>query len=280
MLSAPARERRTWIDFEHPHLSVSRQCALCQVARSSVYYTPNSSESPENLALMQRIDMVYLKQPDYGSPRMTWALCQQGLAVNEKRVARLMRKMGLQATVPGPHTSRPHPEHVIYPYLLRGLEIEGPNHVWCADITYVPMDGGFMYLVAVMDWYSRYVLAWELSTSMDTDFCVLALRRALKRGRPGIFNTDQGSQFTSEAFTKVLLRAEIAISMDGRGRALDNVFIERLWRTVKYEDIYLRDYHDGHALHAGLARYFRYYNHERPHSSLGNAPPAHCYHGT
>ena len=247
------------------------------MARASVYYTPNASESRENLALMRRIDELYLKRPFYGVPRMTLWLNTHGEAVNHKRVARLMQVMGLQATLPGPHTSRPHPQHTIYPYLLRDLDVAAPNEVWCADITYVPMRRGFMYLVAVMDWFSRYVITWDLSNSMESSFCVGALTRALKKGTPGIFNTDQGSQFTSESFTGTLLQNGVRISMDGRGRALDNVFIERLWRSVKYEDIYLREYADGHALHAGLTRYFRFYNHERPHSALGNQTPAHCH---
>lgn len=226
---------------------------------------------------MRRIDKQYMKRPYYGVPRMTLWLNEAGCRVNHKRVARLMRLMGLQATLPGPHTSRSHPEHRIYPYLLRDIAVEAPNEVWCADITYVPMHRGFMYLVAVMDWFSRYVLAWDVSNSMDTAFCVSALERALRRARPGIFNTDQGSQFTSESFTQVLLRRGIQISMDGRGRALDNVFIERLWRSVKYEDIYLRDYADGPSLHAGLTRYFRFYNHERRHSSLNDHTPAYVY---
>lgn len=226
---------------------------------------------------MRRIDELYMRHPYYGVPRMTLCLNDQGHAVNHKRVARLMGLMGLQATLPGPHTSKPHPEHRIYPYLLRDLAVTAPDEVWCADITYVPMQCGFMYLVAVMDWYSRCVLTWDVSNSMESGFCVNALKRALKKARPGIFNTDQGSQFTSESFTGVLDRNDVRISMDGRGRALDNVFIERLWRSVKYEDIYLRDYADGHALHAGLSRYFRFYNHERPHSALENRTPAQVY---
>jgi len=265
------------VDFSHPHLSVSRQCALLQVARSSTYYTPNTGESAENLALMRLIDEQYLKTPFYGAPRITWWLNSQGYTVNPKRVARLMRVMGLQATLPGPHTSRPHPEHRIYPYLLRAMEIGGPNEVWCADITYIPMRRGFMYLVAVMDWFSRYVIAWDVSNSMETGFCVSALNRALQTGRPDIFNTDQGSQFTSEDFTGPLLKADVRISMDGRGRALDNAFIERLWRSVKYEDIYLREYTDGHVLQTGLGRYFGFYNHERPHSALDNQTPGSCH---
>ena len=258
-------------------MSVSRQCALLGVPRSSAYYTPNTSESPANLALMRLIDEQYLTTPFYGSPRMTWWLNKHGCHVNPKRVVRLMQVMGLQATVPGPHTSRPHPGNDIYPYLLRGMDIGAPNEVWSTDITYIPMRHGFMYLVAVIDWFSRYVIAWDLSNSMETSFCVEALKIALKKGHPLIFNTDQGSQFTSDEFTGTLLNAGIRISMDGRGRALDNVFIERLWRSVKYEDIYLREYTDGRALHEGLTRYFRFYNHERPHSSLGNNTPASCH---
>jgi putative transposase len=268
------KERRAWIELCHPGVPVSRQCALLKVSRSSAYYTPNTSESDRNLALMRRIDELYLKFPFYGVPRMTWLLNEQGCGVNRKRVARLMRVMGLQATMPGPHTSKPHPEHRIYPYLLRGMEIDKPCEVWSADITYIPMRRGFMYLVAVMDWFSRYVIAWDVSNSMESGFCVSVIQRALRKARPAIFNTDQGSQFTSEEFTGTLLRVGVRISMDGRGRALDNVFIERLWRSVKYEDIYLREYADGHQLHAGLARYFRFYNHERPHSALGNQTPA------
>ena len=227
---------------------------------------------------MRLIDQQYLKRPYYGVPRMTWWLNEHGHAVNHKRVARLMRVMGLQAVLPGPHTSRPHPEHHIYPYLLREMTITESFEVWCTDMTYVPMEHGFMYLMAVMDWYSRYVVAWDVSNTMDRGFCVSVLKRALKKGRPGIFNTDQGSQFTSEEFTQTLTKAGIRISMDGRGRALDNAFIERLWRSVKYEDIYLRAYADGRALHTGLSKYFRYYNQKRPHSSLANRTPIECHH--
>lgn len=260
-------------------MSVARQCALARVPRSSVYYTARMSESPENLALMRLLDRQYLKTPFYGVPRMTWWLNEHGHAVNHKRVARLMRLMGLQATLPGPHTSAPCQEHRIYPYLLRGMDIRAPCEVWCADLTYVPMQRGFMYLMAVMDWFSRFVVAWDVSNTMESEFCTAVLQRALKKGRPGIFNTDQGSQFTSEQFTGALTKADVRISMDGRGRALDNVFIERLWRSVKYEDIYLRDYADGHALHAGLTRYFRFYNHHRPHQGLNNRTPANCHNG-
>jgi len=235
------------------------------------------TESVQNLLLMRRIDELYLKRPFYGSPRMADWLRALGWAVNDKRVARLMRLMGLQAIVPGPHTSRPHPEHRVYPYLLRNLEIRVPNRVWCADITYIPMRLGYLYLVVVMDWFSRYVLAWELSNSMETAFCLTTLNRALGKATPEIFNTDQGSQFTSGDFTGRLENVGIKVSMDGRGRATDNIFVERLWRTVKYEDIYPRNYIDGIATRAGLGRYFRFYNTERPHQALGKRTPAEVY---
>ena len=276
MLSHPAEERRLWIERNHD-LSISRQCALLGVARSTAYYAPNMSESLENLALMRVLDELFLKRPFYGTPRMTDWLNDLGHSVNHKRVERLMRLMGLQAVLPGPHTSRPHPEHKVYPYLLRNIEVAAPNQVWCADITYVPMPRGFMYLVAVMDWFSRYVIAWEISNTLEAFFCVNALEEALAMGRPEIFNTDQGRQFTSEEFTARLLRSEVRISMDGRGRALDNAFIERLWRSVKYEDIYIRDYADGNALRRGLAEYFQFYNFERRHSGIANQTPAQCY---
>jgi putative transposase len=271
--------KRGWIDPRHAKLSVARQCELAGLSRSSYYYIPLATESEENLRLMRKIDELYLKRPFYGYPRMTVWLKEFGWEVNPKRVARLMRVMGLQAVLPGPHTSRRHPEHRVYPYLLRDLKIRAPDQVCCADITYVPMKRGFLYLVAVMDWFSRYVLAWELSNSMETTFCLEALRRALERGLPGIFNTDQGSQFTSEDFTDRLTEAGVRISMDGRGRVTDNIFIERLWRSVKYEDIYLHDYIDGYQVRRGLERYFRLYNTDRPHQALGYRTPAAIYAG-
>ena len=226
---------------------------------------------------MRLIDEQYLKHPEFGSPRMTDWLRDEGRLINPKRVARLMRKMGIQAITPGPHTSKPSPENKIYPYLLRNTTIDRVNQVWSTDITYVPMRLGFMYLTAVIDWHSRYVISWELSNSMESDFCVSALTRSLTCGTPEIFNTDQGSQFTSSDFTSVLLDRDIAISMDGRGRALDNVFVERLWWTVKYEEIYPKCYGSGtelyQGLYQGLDRYFRYYNEERKHSSLGRRTP-------
>ena len=226
---------------------------------------------------MRLIDEQYMRHPDFGSPRMTDWLRDQGHSVNHKRVERLMRLMGLQAITPGPHTSNPAPEHPVYPYLLRDVDIERVNQVWSSDITYIPMDRGYFYLTAVMDWQSRYVLAWELSNSMETSFCVSALDRALTIGTPEIFNTDQGAQYTSNEFTGVLLDHEIAISMDGKGRALDNVFVERLWWTVKYEDVYPRAYADGRSLYKGLERYFKYYNEERKHSSLDKRTPAEVF---
>ena len=230
-------------------------------------------ESAEDLKLMRLMDELHLRFPFYGSRRLTWSLRQAGYAVGRKRVQRLMRRMGMEAIYPRPRTSQPHPDHRIYPYLLRDVAISGADHVWSADITYVPMRYGFMYLVAILDWHSRYVLSWRLSNTLDSAFCVEALRAALRRGRPAIFNTDQGAQFTSQAFTDVLQERGIAISMDGRRRALDNVFIERLWWSVKYENIYLRGYETVAELKAGLARYFDFYCRHRPHQSLSNCTP-------
>jgi putative transposase len=260
----------------HSAYSIRRQCRLAGVPRSGLYYKP-APETEKNLKLKRLIDEKYLCQPDYGSPRMTDWLREKGNVVNPKRVRRLMRTRGLQAITPGPHTSKPFKGHHIYPYLLRGKEIDHVNQVWSADITYIPMPRGFMYLTAVIDWHSRYVLAWELSNSMEGRSCVLALDRALTKGIPEIFNTDQGAQFTSKEFTNVLLDRGVAISMDGRGRALDNVFIERLWWTVKYEDVYPKGYADGHELHKGLSKYFKYYNEERGHSALDKRTPSEVF---
>ena len=234
-------DRKAMLDRGAPAPSVRRQCALLRLARSGVYRRP-AEPDPEDLALMRRIDELYLEKPFYGSRRMMLSLCAEGRQISRKRVQRLMRLMGLEALVPRPGTSRPAPQHKIYPYLLRNRVIDRPNQVWATDITYIPMARGSLYLVAIMDWASRAVLAWRLSNTLDTAFCLEALDEALARyGRPEIFNTDQGAQFTADAFTACLARAEIQISMDGRGRALDNIFIERLWRSVKYEDIYLKD---------------------------------------
>lgn len=244
--------------------------------RASYYYQP-VAESELNLTLMRLIDEQYLQRPFYGYPRMTWHLRRSGYRVNPKRVRRLMRLMGLQAVGPTPKTTISGPEHKIYPYLLRGLTIERVNQVWSSDITYVPMRHGFMYLVAILDWHSRYVLSWEVSNTLDGAFCLTALERALHRAQPEIFNTDQGVQFTAHAFTQRLETAEVKVSMDGRGRVFDNIFIERLWRTVKYEHLYLNEYETGLALVAGLASYFDFYNHDRPHQSLGYQTPAEVY---
>lgn len=269
--------RRQWIDSAHKRLTMGQQCALAGLARSSFYHMPRPQENAANCALMKEIDRLYLKRPFYGSPRITGWLNDLGWTVNEKRVARLMRVMGIHSILPGPNTSRPHPDHIKYPYLLRDLVIWAPNQVWCADITYIPLRVGYLYLVAIMDWFSRYVLAWELSNSMETGFCLQALNRALMRSTPEISNTDQGAQFTSEAYTGRLKEAGIAISMDGRGRALDNVFIERLWWSVKYEEVYPSDYADGHVAYQKLEKYFRFYNNERPHQALDQRTPREVY---
>jgi putative transposase len=251
---------------------------MAGLSRSTYYYQPCQGETPYNQYLMKEIDKLYMKHPFKGSPRITKALRkQEGEAINHKRVERLMQVMGLQAVTPGPHTSKPHPNHSVYPYLLRGVQVTEPDQVWCADITYIPMDPGYMYLVAIMDWYSRYVLEWELSNSLENSFCIQALQRALKQKSPDIFNTDQGSQFTSPSFTGTLEKAEIRISMDGRGRALDNVFIERLWWSLKYEEVYLRDYSNGLAARKYLSEYFTYYNTEREHDSLNDCTPKEIY---
>lgn len=259
-------------------MSIRRQCQLVGLNRSTFYLEP-ASETPENLLFMRLIDEQYLERPFYGSRRMREHLRGLGHVVNRKRVQRLMRKMGLEAIYPKPKTSQRGVEHTVYPYLLRDVDVVRPCQVWSTDITYVPMPRGFMYLVAVIDWYSRYVLSWQLSNTLDGGFCLEALESALQWGRPEIFNTDQGVQFTASGFTSTVEAAGIRVSMDGRGRALDNVFVERLWRSVKYEDIYLRDYEDGRALHRGLRRYFAFYNHERPHQSLGYRCPVEVHYG-
>lgn len=266
------------IEPAHPTLSIRRQCELVGLNRSSYYYQP-AVESEENLALMRRIDEHYLEAPEYGYRTMTTLLKREGYAVNHKRVLRLMRLMGIQAVYPKPNTSKAHPEHQVYPYLLTNRVIQRPNDVWCTDITYIPMPTGFMYLVAVMDWHSRFVLSWELSNSMDTDFCLTALENALAMGKPVIFNSDQGSQFTSLRFTQRLLDENILISMDGRGRYLDNIFIERLWWTVKHHHIYIHNHETVPALYDGLTRYFERYCYRRPHQSLNNCTPAEIYFG-
>lgn len=266
------------IDRGHPLLSLRRQCALLGLHRSSLYYVP-VQESAENLWLMRLIDEQYTRTPFYGSRRMTAWLRGAGYAVNRKRVVRLMGEMGLEAIFPRPRLSAPGPAAKVYPYLLHGLKINGPNQVWGTDITYIPMQQGFMYLVAIMDWYSRFVLSWELSNTLDVGFCLVALEGALALGKPQIFNSDQGVQFTSHAFTGKLEEAGVAISMDGRGRVFDNIFVERLWRTVKYEDIYLKEYGTVPELEVGLDHYWWFYNHERPHQALRYQTPAQVYFG-
>lgn len=265
--------KRALIERDHPAISIRRQCELLDLKRSTLYYQP-ATESAFNLQLMRLIDEQYLQTPFYGWPRMTAHLRRQGYAVNGKRIRRLMQLMGLKAIYPKPKTTVAANGRQVYPYLLRGLEVTQPNQVWSADITYVPMRRGFMYLVAVLDWFSRYVLAWQLSNTLNGDFCLEALQQALAFGTPAIFNTDQGVQFTASDFVGCLERAGIRISMDGRGRALDNVFVERLWRTVKYEDIYLKEYDAVPKLEAGLERYFHFYNYDRPHQSLHYYTPA------
>ena len=265
------------VDFGHAELSVVRQCALLGIARSGLYYE-KTGESAMNLALMQEIDRAFTEWPFLGVRQMSRYLASLGHSAGRKRVRRLMRLMGLMAVYQKPKTSVPNPGHKRYPYLLRGLTIDKSNQVWCADITYIPMRKGFLYLVAVMDWHSRKVLSWRLSNTMETDFCVAALDEALaKYGSPGIFNTDQGSQFTSFAFTNVLRDKGIRISMDGRRRWLDNVFIERLWRSLKYENVYLNAYETGSEARAGIGRWFAFYNQIRPHSSLGGTTPERYY---
>ncbi len=256
-----------WID-SRCSLSLRRQCSLLEVARSTYYYQP-CQESAQNLLLMRLLDEQYTRTPFYGVPRMTAHLRRMEHQVNPKRISRLMHLMGLEAIYPRKNLSKMAVGHKIYPYLLRRVKIVAPNQVWSTDITYVRMLNGFLYLCAIIDWFSRRVLAWRLSNTLDTAFCVEALEDALGGGhRPLIFNTDQGSQFTSDAFTGILLQNQIKISMDGRGRALDNIFVERLWRTVKYEHIFLHEYENGKELHAGLSEYFRFYNEERLHQSL------------
>jgi putative transposase len=261
-----------------PKVSVRHQCELLALSRSSYYYQC-APETEENLALMRRLDELHLEHPVYGSRKLMVLLHQEGMAANRKRVVRLLRLMGIEAIYAKPRTSLPEPGHQIYPYLLRDLEVTGPDQVWCSDITYVPMATGFMYLVAVMDWWSRYVLGWRLSNTLEAAFCVDAWEAALRSGRkaPLISNTDQGSQFTSPMFIDAVESAGVDVSMDGRGRWIDNRFIERLWRSAKYEDIYLQDYGDGLSAGRGLGRWFEGYNQERPHQALGYATPAEVY---
>jgi putative transposase len=272
----PAAMRRTLVDSSGT-LSMRRQCELLGIARASLSYLPRPA-SPESLRIMRRIDEIYTKWPFYGARRMAAQLRAEGLGVNRKRARRLMQLMGLEAIYQGPRTSTPHPEHRVYPYLLRNMNIVRPDHVWSTDITYLGLKGGFVYLSAVIDWYTRYVLAWDLSNTMDVEFCLRTLDMALSTGKaPQIFNTDQGSQYTSPRFVGRLESHGIAVSMDGRGRALDNVFIERLWRSVKYEEVFINDYDTVTEARDGLGRYFKFYNNERLHQALEYKTPVAAY---
>lgn len=254
-------------------MSIEHQCNLLGLSRSSYYYQP-CGESAENIVLMKAIDKLYTKYPFYGGRRIAVNLPDEFQPINLKKVRRLMNLMNIEAIYPKPNLSTPDLQHKIFPYLLRGAKIERVNQVWSTDITYVPMASGFLYLCAVVDWYSRFILSWEISNTLTTDFCLKALNTALNYNeKPEIFNTDQGSQFTSNDFTKVLLESEVLVSMDGKGRALDNIFIERFWRTIKYEDIYLKEYRDGNELYRGLLEYIQFYNFERKHQSLLNLTP-------
>jgi putative transposase len=264
------------VEFGLDSIPVYRQCELLGLARSTLYYLPRGM-SEENLGYMRLIDEQFTKTPFYGSRRLTAWLRSCGYELNRKRVMRLMRVMGLEAIYPKPNLSRRGKGHKIYPYLLSGVKVSRPDQVWSSDITYIRLARGFLYLVAVMDWFSRYVLSWELSITLDADFCVSALQRALLGGRPEIFNTDQGVQFSSDAFISELERRDIRISMDSRGRALDNVFVERLWRSLKYEEVYLNEYESVIEASEGIGRYFRFYNEERLHQSLGYRTPADVY---
>lgn len=267
------------IDAQHQTLSIVRQCLLVGISRSSFYYTPGG-ENDLNLELMRLIDEQFLRTPWYGSRQMARHLRRQGYSVGRKRVRRLMRRIGLTAVAPAPNTSRRHPGHPVYPYLLRHLNVDRCNQVWCADVTYIPMAHGFLYLVAIMDWHSRGVLSWRLSNTLDSEFCVEALEDALERyGCPEIFNTDQGCQFTSHLWTDILKANDIRISMDGKGRWMDNVFIERLWRSLKYECVYLDAFQNFADAHKKIDFWITYYNHERPHSSLGDFTPHEVYRG-
>ena len=276
-MNRPAR--LALVDHDDPALPVVAQCRLLKVARSTLYYQP-VPVSADDLAVMRRMDELYLAYPFYGSRRMAAVLRREGWAVNRKRVRRLMRLMGLWAIYQKPNTSRQHPEHKVYPYLLRGLTIDRANQVWCADITYIPMAKGFVYLVAVMDWFSRRVLAWRVSITMETDFCLEALRDAMERhGPPDIFNTDQGAQFTSTDFVGELAGRKVRISMDGRGRYLDNIFIERLWRSLKYEEVFIKAYGAVIEARRSIGKWFEFYNDQRPHQALDYRTPSEIFVG-
>ena len=278
VLSHPLAARQRWIDPKDPELSIRQQCGLLSLNRSSPYYR-SAGESEENLALMRLLDEQYTRTPCYGVLKMEAYLRHLGYVVNTKRVRRLLRTMGLEAVYQKPNTSKPNPEHKVYPYLLRGLVIDRCDQVWSTDITYIRLSGGFVYLMAVIDWYSRYVLGWALSTTLDADFCIEAVGNRVELKQCEIFNSDQGAQFTTPRFTQPLLDKGIKVSMDGRGRALDNIFVERLWRTVKYEHVYLQDIQTVQEAWLGLKDFFNFYNHERFHQSLDYQTPAEVYLG-
>ncbi len=278
-MSCSLEQRRLWIQPQHQRLSVRRQCQLLGLAAASYYYRAKP-ESAQNLQYLHWLDEEYTRHPFYGVRKMTFLLQQQGQAVGPKRVRRLLRALGLMAVYPKPRLSLNPLAHKRFPYLLKGVAIVRPNQVWSTDITYIRLRGGFVYLAAVMDWYSRYVLAWELSISLEADFCVTVLERALARQRPEIFNTDQGVQFTSAQFQAPLLAAQVRLSMDGRGRAFDNIFVERLWRSVKYEEVYLKDYRNVAEARVSLGHYFPFYNGERIHQSLDYRTPQNVHFNT
>jgi putative transposase len=271
-------EKKKLIEPGHKELSIRRQCELLNLTRSNLYYEP-VKVSEETLRIMHRIDEIFTESPFYGSRRILEALRREGWTIGRERVQSLMGQMGLQAIYPKAKLSKKHPEHRIYPYLLANIEITRPNEVWSADITYIRLMEGFVYLVAIMDWFSRYVLSWRLSNSMDVSFCIEALEEALSKGCPDIFNTDQGSQFTSDDFTGILLSKDIAISMDGRGRVFDNIFTERLWRSVKYEEVYIKGYRVYRDAKEGLGTYFPFYNNRRYHQSLAYRTPYEVHYG-
>jgi putative transposase len=270
--------KREEIERGHAMISISRQCALVDLSRSSFYYR-SLGEDEYNLYLMRLLDEQFTRTPFYGARKMQAWLRMQGHEVNRKRVSRLMRRMGLEAIYPKPRLSRPGPDHKIYPYLLKGITVKRPDHIWCADITYIRLAHGFVYLVVILDWASRYILSWELSITLEKAFCLEALGQALRVSKPEIFNTDQGSQFTSAEFTAILEGEGIKVSMDGRGRLYDNIFVERLWRTVKYEEVYLHEYRTIPEAREHLAAYFRFYNRERPHEALSYRTPQEIYFG-
>lgn len=270
-------DRKLLLEPEHKLLSVRQQCKILEVNRSNIYYTPKVMGEDE-LLLLRVVDESYTKYPFFGTRKMSSYLkLTKGYDVGREQIRSVYKKLGLHSLSPGPHTSKPHPEHKVYPYLLRNVDIAGNNHVWSTDITYLRLKKGFVYLMAIIDWYSRYVLDWELSINLEADFCIETLTRVLKNGVCQIFNTDQGSQFISLGFTKLLLARGIGISMDGKGRALDNVFVERLWRSVKYECVYLQEWDTVRDVRQALVEYFRFYNYERPHQSLGEKTPAAIY---